>query len=98
MEWINYMIMAANHSKGSAAHWFRYLRKYVDKCGVLFSVQDIDMLSENEALTPFQRISLKAAFKEGSVTNRYIISLNSKASQNKIKKVREKYENIKTVK
>jgi len=66
MEWQDYMVMAAQHSKGSAQHWFRYLRKYIDKCGTLFSEQDVERLSKNETLTPFQRVSIKAAFQERS--------------------------------
>ena len=32
--WSDYMIVAAQHSKYNAQHWFRYLRKDVDKCGI----------------------------------------------------------------
>jgi hypothetical protein len=93
MEWSDYIVMAAQHSKGSARHWFRYLRKDIDKCGMLFSKQDVENLSRNEALTPFQRVSIMAAFREGSPTRQHIISLNSKAKRDKIMMVRAKYEN-----
>jgi hypothetical protein len=93
MDWCNYMIMAAQHSKGNAAHWFRYLRKYIDKCGTLFSKQDVEVLYNDEALTPFQRVSLKAAFEDGSSTRQHIINLNSKSRNNKISLIREKFDN-----
>ena len=93
MEWSHYMVMAAQHSKGSARHWFRYLRKDIEKCGTLFSEQDVESLSRNEALTPFQRVSIRAAFREGSPTRQHIINLNSKAGRDKIMAVRAKYEN-----
>ena len=66
MTWIDYMIKAAQHSKGNAGHWFRYLRKDINNCGTLFSKKDVEELFCNEALTFFQRVSLKAAFEEGS--------------------------------
>ena len=84
MEWSDYMIIAASHSKNSAKLWFRYLRKYIDKCGTLFSMQDVERLYHNMALTPFQRVSIKAAFINGSQTRQYIISLNQKAILRKI--------------
>ena len=92
MEWADYMVMAANHSRNSARHWFRYLRKYIDRCGTLFSKQDVEYLSCNESLTPFQRVSIRAAFKEGSATRRHIISLNQRIVPSKLLLVRSKYE------
>ena len=92
MTWTTYMVMAAQHSKGNARHWFRYLRKYIDKCDLLFSKQDVDGLYNNDALTPFQRVSIKAAFIDGSPTRQHIINLNRKPEKSKISLVREKYE------
>jgi len=80
--------MAAKHSKNNARHWFRYLRKDIDKVGINFSKQDIDQLYTSKSLTPFQRVSIKAAFNEGSQTQQHIKSLNKK---------REVLENISTV-
>jgi len=94
MVWSDYIItVAAPHSKGSAKLWFRYLRKCINKCDVLFSMKDVEALCKNDSLTPFQRVSLKAAFEEGSQTRAHILSLNSKAQRNRILLVKEKYEN-----
>ena len=83
--WLGYMEnIAAPHSKGSASHWFRYLRKDIDKCGTVFSIDDVKALCANEALTPFQRVSLKAAFTEGTPTREHIRSLNMKSTQSNI--------------
>ena len=92
MTWSEYMIKAAHHSKGNAQHWFRYLRKYIDKCDVVFSLHDVDELFRNDSLTPFQRVSVKAAFEDGSPTRLYIQSLNSKPDRSKLTVLREKYE------
>ncbi|MCL2546411.1 MAG: hypothetical protein FWE06_04355 [Oscillospiraceae bacterium] len=94
MEWSDYIVQAAQHSKNSAGHWFRYLRKDIDKCGTLFSEREIEALYHNEALTPFQRVSLKAAFEDGSPTRQHIINLNRKVDLDKIAKLRAKYESI----
>jgi len=91
-EWSNYMVLSARHSRGNARHWFRYLRKEIDKCGVSFSKEDVVALYNNEALTPFQRVSIKAAFTDGSPTRQHIHGLNNAASRNKILSVRTKYE------
>ena len=92
-QWSDYIVMAAQHSKNNARHWFRYLRKDIDKCGVLFSKEQVEELYNNDVLTPFQRVSIKAAFEEGSQTRQHIISLNQKVVPNKLATVREKFEN-----
>ena len=92
MQWVNYMEMAAQHSKYNAGHWFRYLRKVIDKYGIFITEEQLDTLYGNVALTPFQRVSLKAAFKEGTITQQHIISLNQKVIPSKLAIVRAKYE------
>ena len=93
VSWLDYMeTVAAPHSRDSAAHWFRYLRKDIDKCGIVFSKEDVEALYHNEALTPFQRISIKAAFEIGSPTREHIRSLNRKsAPSNILAELRAKY-------
>ena len=58
MEWTDYIVFAAKHSKNNARHWFRYLRKYIDKCGVLFSKEQVDELYDNENLHLFNEYQL----------------------------------------
>ena len=90
--WIDYMLIAAEHSQGSAKHWFRYLRKYIDKCDVVFTNEDIEKLYQSDLLTPFQRVSLRAAFEEGSPTREHILSLNQTIKSNILSELREKHE------
>lgn len=81
MAWSDYIVnIAAPHSRGSAEHWLRYLSKDIDKCGTAFSYQDVEQLYSNEALTYYQRVTLKAAFTKDSPTRRYIRSLNEKTT------------------
>jgi hypothetical protein len=93
MTWTEYILYAAKDSKGSAQHWFRYLRKHIDKCGFLFTESDVKELCQNKALTSFQRVSLKFAFEEGSPTREYIIRLNQRVdSKKRLAELRAKHE------
>ena len=87
-----YILMAAQHSKYNAGHWFRYLRKIINENGSSISRETIDELCSNELLTPFQRVSLKTAFEEGTETHKHIISLNQRIVPGKLAQVRAKYE------
>ena len=87
-----YLVMAAQHSRHNAGHWFRYLRKFIDKYGTSITQEQIEELYNNEALSPFQRVSVKVAFEEGSQTQQHIISLNKKVVPKKLALVRAKYE------
>jgi hypothetical protein len=96
MDWVNYMLMAAQHSRGNAGHWFRYLRKYIDKCGIVFTLDDVEALYNNQTLTPFQRVSLKAAFKDGSPTRRHIVMLNEPCQRDTLSFIKTKHEEQKS--
>jgi len=88
MGWIDYMTMAAKHSKGDAKHWFRYLSKCIDKSGTAFTLTDVDTLCKHEALSLFQRVTLKAAFKEDSLTRQHILAMNQPATFDMVAKMR----------
>ena len=90
MDYIEYVIRAAQHSRYNAGHWFRYLRKLIDKHGIFIAKEQLDSLYRNESLTPFQRVSLKAAFQEGTVTQQHIVGLNQKVIPSKLAFVRAK--------
>ena len=89
MDNTEYIVMAAQHSRYNAGHWFRYLRKIISTS---ISRETIDELYSNELLTPFQRVSLKAAFEEGTETHKHIVSLNQRVAPSKLALVRAKYE------
>jgi hypothetical protein len=91
MGWVDYMVTAAQHSKGNAKHWFRYLSKCVNKFGKSFTAEDMDALYSSNALTLFQRITLKSAFANESVTRKYVASLNQPADLSMISSIRAKY-------
>jgi len=91
MTWVDYIVtVAAPHSRYDTKHWFRYLRKDINK---EISKEQIAELYNNKALSAFQRVSLKAAFTEGSSTREHILSLNNKVIPNKLLIARDKCEN-----
>ena len=91
MTWFDYIVtVAAPHSRYNAQQWFRYLRKDIEKN---IPKEQIDELYNNAALTAFQRVSIKAAFTEGSPTRNHILGLNSKVIPDKLLMVMKKYEN-----
>jgi len=92
MDYTEYVIMAAQHSKYNAGHWFRYLRKIIDKYGISITQEQLDALYDNVALTPFQRVSLRAAFREGTRTQQHIANLNKKIVPSRLAFVRAKNE------
>ena len=92
LDWKDYIVTVAQRSNNDSKLWFRYLRKYIDKCGSLFTLEDVESLYHNTMLTPFQRVSLKVAFKTGSETQQHIMSLNEKVVPTKLQLLREKYE------
>ena len=92
MDYAQYILIAAQHSRHNAGHWFRYLRKLFNENNTSISHELIDQLYTNELLTPFQRVSLKAAFKEDSETRKHIIGLNQRFVPGKLALVRDKHE------
>ena len=91
MTWLDYITnVAAPHSRYNAQLWFRYLRKDINR---KISKEQIDELYNNKALSAFQRVSIKAAFTEGSPTREHIISLNNTVIPNKLLILKEKYDN-----
>jgi len=80
--------IAAPHSKNNAKHWLRYLSKDIEKCDTIFSRQDIVDLYNNENLSYFQRVSIKAAFDIDSPTRKHIIRLNNRTNLNMITTVK----------
>ena len=91
MEWYDYMITAAEQSRYSASHWFRYLRKVIFEETSYLTEQDVERLLASDTLTAFQKVSLKYALQEDSPTHQHVISLNKPAKLSNVKQLLEKY-------
>lgn len=72
-----FFLHAAEHSRYNAWHWFRYLRKIIDRDGkIILSEVSINKLLNNPRLTSFQKVTLKRAVKVGTPTYNYLRGLN----------------------
>lgn len=91
MNWYEYMINAAIHSKFNADHWFRYLRKVIFEDHSYLTNEDVKRLLASKELTNFQKVSLKYAMQENTPTHDYVISLNKPAKLTNVKQLIEKY-------
>lgn len=75
MDNFNYMICAAERSRFSSSHWFRYLRKVIFEDYTYLTDDDIQRLWESDKLTMFQKVTLKQAVQFGSPTHDFVVSL-----------------------
>ncbi|UHR02948.1 hypothetical protein LV469_01305 [Peptoniphilus sp. GNH] len=82
----DYMVMAAEHSKYNANHWFRYLSKVIYEDSIYIDDDTFNKLYKSNKLTKYQKVTLKLAIKKGSSVNECVISLNKPA---KLKNLQE---------
>lgn len=91
MDWHEYMINASKLSHDDASLWFRYLRKVIFEDDSHLTNSDIEKLLDSEELTYFQKLSLRYAMREGTLTHDYVVSLNKSAKLSNISKMLAKY-------
>lgn len=76
---VDNLIIASQHSCGSASQWLRYLRKEFENGDVKLTEEQINKLLNCDELGMFQKVLLKRAVQYGTPTNHYVNSLNEKA-------------------
>lgn len=59
MDNFNYMVLAAERSRFSSSHWFRYLRKVIFEYYTYLTEDDVQRLWESDKLTHFQKNQFK---------------------------------------
>lgn len=89
MDNFNYMLCAAERSRFSSSHWFRYLRKVIFEDYTYLTDDDVQRLWESDKLTQFQKISLKCAVQFGSPTHKFVVSLGKPAQLTYVPKLLE---------
>lgn len=85
------MVLAAERSRFSSSHWFRYLRKVIFEDYTYLTDDDVQKLLNSDKLTQFQKISLKCAVQLGSPTHEHVVSLNKSANVEEVKKLMEDF-------
>lgn len=91
MDNFNYMVLAAERSRFSSSHWFRYLRKVIFEDYTYLTDDDVQRLLNSDKLTQFQKISLKCAVQFGSPTHEFVVSLGKQAQLNQVQKLLKEY-------
>ena len=71
---------AAGHSYGSLRQWLRYLGKEFEDHKPKLTEEQIKAVLESDKLCMIQKIIFKEAMKDGTATNRYVVSLGEKAA------------------
>jgi len=72
---LQYIILASEHAGSDFVLWLRYLSKWVDRSGHIFSSSDIAQIANEKKISPFQKTILLEAITPGTPTNEYIIKL-----------------------
>ena len=91
MDNYNYMVLAAERSRFSSSHWFRYLRKVIFEDYTYLTDDDVQRLLNSDKLTQFQKISLKCAVQFGSPTHEFVVSLGKRAQLSQVQKLLKEY-------
>ena len=74
------LAVAARHSYGSLRQWLRYLEKEFEGHKLKLTDEQINAVLESDDLCMVQKVAFGEAIKDGSATNRYVISLGEKAT------------------
>ena len=72
---VRYTILASGHSGGDFVLWLRYLSKWVNPSGHIFSAGDIAQIMREKRITQFQKAILSEAITPGTPTNAYVVKL-----------------------
>ena len=91
MDNFTYMVLAAERSRFSSSHWFRYLRKVIFEDYTYLTDDDVQRLLNSDKLTQFQKISLKCAVQPGSPTHEFVVSLGKQAQLSQVQKLLKEY-------
>jgi len=81
---VRYTILASEHSGEDFVLWLRYLRKWVNETGHIFSANDLAQIMKEKKIPPLQKVMLAEAITPGTPTNQYVIRLNRKVDYTEI--------------
>ena len=74
---VRYTILASEHSGGDFVLWLRYLSKWVNPSGHIFSAGDIAQIMGEKRITLFQKAILTEAITPGTPTNEFVVKLRA---------------------
>lgn len=85
--WYDYMVRASEHAQRDGGLWFRYLYKVIQDEETKLTSEDVEKLLKNPTLTPFQKVTLQDALKEGTHTREHVLRANRKTPPKDILKL-----------
>ena len=81
---MRYIVRASEHSGTDLVLWLRYLSKWVDPSGTIFSERDIAQIMNEKRITSFQKVILSRAITPGTPTNEYVVKMRQPYDNSKI--------------
>ena len=81
---VQYTILASEHAGGDFVLWLRYLSKWVNPSGHVFSQKEIGQIMSEKRITAFQKAIFSEAITPGMPTNAYVIKLRAPRGQAEI--------------
>ncbi|HHW95576.1 MAG TPA: helix-turn-helix domain-containing protein [Mogibacterium sp.] len=73
------LIFAAEHSRGNAQQWLRYLRKEFEGSALRLNRNEVKEVLDSDKLSAVQKIIFKRTVQQDTATNKYVIALNDTA-------------------
>ena len=87
MKQLSYLIHASEHSGGDFVLWLRYLSKWVNKSGHIFSAEDLAQIMKENKITSFQKAILSEAITPGTPTHEYVVKLRTPCDKAEIREI-----------
>ena len=88
---VRYTILASEHSGVDLVLWLRYLSKWVNPSGHIFSEQDIDQIMKEKRIRPAHKVIFTEALKSGTPTNRYVVRMRQPYDNSEILNMIERF-------
>ena len=89
---VRYTILASEHSGDDLVLWLRYLCKWVNPTGNIFSKSDIARIMKEKRINPLQKVMLSEAITPGTYTNRQVIQMNQPADLSEISEMIKEFQ------
>jgi len=87
---VRYTVLASEHSGDDLVLWLRYLSKWVNPSGHIFSDKDIEQIRREKKITPLQKIMLSEAITPGTPTNKHVVKMRQPIDVSDIQEMMER--------
>ena len=88
---LRYTILASEHSGGDLVLWLRYLSKWVNPSGHIFSEHDLAQIMKERRIRPAHKVIFAEALKPGTPTNEYVIKMRQPYDNSEVLKTIERF-------